>query len=217
MKLITIILEILLLFNSFILNSRVIFQINKEKNDSLINDENEKRYSHIYEVTEKINMNFGASKITYTVSNSNLINKYDLGPNNSRTIKVRTLVSKISQLKKIATFSFNNTSFLNTQSSNIKTYQHDESIYIDPLETFERLSNNGITSIEIYKKLGDSYFYKNDYAEAIKYYSALIKVATKLEAEYYFRYGQSLKKVGQLEKSNEILEKYKKIIAGQEN
>jgi tetratricopeptide (TPR) repeat protein len=216
MKLITIILEILLLFNSFLLNSKVIFQITKERNDTLTNDETDKRYSKIYEVTEKINMPFGASKITYTVSNSNLINKYDMGPNNSRTVKEKTIASKIYQLKKIASFSIKNKGFLGTQSPIIATYQHNQSIYIDQLETFERMVNNGVSSIEMYKKLGDAYFYKSEYEDAVKYYSELFKIPTKLEAEYYFRYGQALKKIGKLEKCKELLDQYKIMIAEQQ-
>ncbi|MGL2986928.1 tetratricopeptide repeat protein [Flavobacterium sp. RSSA_27] len=80
---------------------------------------------------------------------------------------------------------------------------------IDPLKTYERLIDNGFTSKEMCKKLGDAYFFKNNFEEASKYYSELFKLSDKQDAEYYLRFGQSLKKIGQLEKSNEMLSKYK--------
>jgi tetratricopeptide (TPR) repeat protein len=92
--------------------------------------------------------------------------------------------------------------------------KNDNKSSIDPLATYERLINNGLTSKEMYKKLGDAYFYDSNYEQATKLYTELFKIADKLDPEYYFRYGQSLKKVGQLEKSTEILEKYK-ILANQ--
>lgn len=183
---------------------------NDSKNETNSNkDDNSK----LYEVTETITMPFGSSKITYTVSNKKLINTHDLGPNNTRVIKEKGVHKTASSIENNLNPSGNKSISGSTIVINDK--KNSKTITIDPLETYERMIDKGIKSADIYKKLGDSYFYKGDYVKASKYYEALFKMTNALTPDYYFRYSQSLMNIGQAEKSAELLEKYKILTAKQ--
>jgi tetratricopeptide (TPR) repeat protein len=202
----TISLVITLCFPLLIYSS--IYQ-NKTKNEI---DSSKVDHSKLYEVTETITMPFGSSKITYTVRNKNLINTNDLGPNNTRVIKEKT-ANKTAAIDNNLNPSSNN---INEDTSMvISSKKSSKTIAIDPLETYERMIDKGIKSIDIYKKLGDSYFYKNDYMKASKYYEALFKMTNDLIPEYYFRYSHALMNIGQAEKSADLEEKYKTLTAKQ--
>lgn len=167
-----------------------------------------------YEVTETINMPFGKSIIVYTVSNKNLISTNDLGPNNTRVIVEKSKPKKEIDSPKINSNTINNTS-IDSNTNNEKKVT--KTVNVSPFETYERMVEKGIKSIDIFKSLGDSYFYKNEYVKAIKYYEALFKMTHDLEPEYYFRYSNALKNMGQIASSEELLEKYKLLIAKQKN
>lgn len=170
-----------------------------------------------YEVTETTNMPFGKSTIIYTVSNKNLISTNDLGPNNTRVV-----IEKSKSKAKKGIDSHKTNSSLNTNTStdgNLITSEKKaiKTVYINPIETYERMAEKGIKSVEIFKSLGDSYYYKNEYAKAVKYYEALFKMTYDLNAEYYLRYSNALKNMGQIAYSEELFEKYKLLITKQKN
>ncbi|VXB86161.1 conserved hypothetical protein [Flavobacterium sp. 9R] len=195
------------------LYSNLIYQENKNNTTSSSFDDK----IIWYEVTETTNMPFGKSTIIYTVSNKNLISTNNLGPNNTRVVIEK---SKSKAKKEIDSHKTN--SSLNTNTStdgNLITSEKKaiKTVYINPIETYERMAEKGIKSVEIFKSLGDSYYYKNEYAKAIKYYEALFKMTHDLNAEYYLRYSNALKNMGQISYSEEIFEKYKLLIAKQKN
>jgi len=75
--------------------------------------------------------------------------------------------------------------------------------------------DKGVKSIDLFKKLGDYYFYKNDYVKATKYYEALFKMTNEVNPDYYFRYSNALNNIGKKVLSEELLEKYKTLTAKQ--
>ena len=81
--------------------------------------------------------------------------------------------------------------------------------YIDAIKTYERLTDKGYKSEELFKKLGDSYYFNSNYKNAAKWYGELFAMKTSPEAEYYYRYAQSLKSSGETDKADSIMSEFK--------
>ena len=60
----------------------------------------------------------------------------------------------------------------------------------------------------MFKKLGNSYYFNSDFEGAARWYGELFAMNSSPEAEYYYRYAQSLKSVGQIEKANKLLAEF---------
>lgn len=171
-----------------------------------------------YKVVEKINMTFGGYTTTYVVSNLNLVNTYNLGPNNSRVVtpiyeKKRILnnkkVTPIDLLKPIQDSSDSNITAdisITEQLKVIENLNPNNGVeYIDIIKTYERVYKKGYKSIEILKRLGDAYYFEEKLEKAAKLYEELFAMTTDLDAEYYFRYAYSLKFINKKDKSNAMM------------
>ncbi|WP_078212378.1 tol-pal system YbgF family protein [Flavobacterium sp. LM5] len=162
-----------------------------------------------YEVTETIHSGFGSTKVMYTVSNKNLINTNDLGPNNTREVKEiivykkksrdQESIYKTKEIKEVVLV-------VDQQVNAVKT------ISIDPLDTYERMVDQGIRSAGLLSQLADAYFYKNEYTKASQYYLEFFKIGKKIKPEYYFRYAMALKNIGQEKRSKELLATYEALL-----
>ena len=85
----------------------------------------------------------------------------------------------------------------------------DQFAYIDSREIYLRVVEKGYQSQDIYQRLGDSYYFNADLNDAAYWYGTLIEVyEPNVNSEYYFRYAQCLKSLGQYEKSDEIMERF---------
>lgn len=166
-----------------------------------------------YHVEENIKMNFGGYTTTYNVSDSSLINTNDLGPNNTRVITPKFteaeqvmghLKETITDLKKP---NFKPSDLKLTDS--LKKQVGYASIIM--IKTYERLAEKGYKSIDIFKKLGNAFYFNNELDKAARWYSELFAMTSDLETEYYYRYSASLKAIGENEKSNKMLEKFNQL------
>ncbi|PQJ17867.1 OmpA family protein [Nonlabens xylanidelens] len=84
--------------------------------------------------------------------------------------------------------------------------------FIEAQKMYLEIVNNGYESVELFQKLGDTYYFNNDYKNAHKWYSKLFEYnQDTISKEYYFRYIQSLKAVGDYTKANDLLAKYRRI------
>ncbi len=82
----------------------------------------------------------------------------------------------------------------------------DKFAYIDAREIYLKVVNDGYKSAEIFKKLGDTYYWNSDYDNAAKWYSRLVnEYPNETEAEYYYRAAQSLKSLGKYKESDELM------------
>ncbi|KAF2339645.1 OmpA family protein [Flavobacterium nitrogenifigens] len=101
------------------------------------------------------------------------------------------------------------------QESKVKSgdKKYDGYAYIDAIKTYERLADKGYKSEDLFKKLGNSYYFNSEFEAASKWYGELFALNPAPEAEYYYRYAQSLKSAGQNDKAtailNEFSDKYK--------
>jgi outer membrane protein OmpA-like peptidoglycan-associated protein len=86
--------------------------------------------------------------------------------------------------------------------------QYNEYAYIDAIKGYEILAAKGHKSEDMFKKLGNSYYFNSNYEGAAKWYEELFAMGGSVEAEYYYRYAQSLKSSGQVEKANKIFDEF---------
>ena len=90
-------------------------------------------------------------------------------------------------------------SFLSTiqaQDRKLKSAQsqYDKYEYIDAQQTYLKVVKKGYKSADLYKNLGNSYYFNSQFEEASKWYEELVKnYPSEVEPEYYFRYAQTLK------------------------
>jgi outer membrane protein OmpA-like peptidoglycan-associated protein len=106
----------------------------------------------------------------------------------------------------IAVFSFDSYAQQSKVAAGDKKY--DNYAYIDAIKTYERVAEKGYKSEDMFKKLGNSYYFNSEFDGAAKWYSELFAMNTSLEPEYYYRYAQSLKSTGQTDKANKILAEF---------
>ncbi|UPZ17872.1 OmpA family protein [Flavobacterium humidisoli] len=87
--------------------------------------------------------------------------------------------------------------------------------YIDALKVYEQVANKGFESVELLQKLGDSYYFNSNYIEANKWYSKLFALDEQIEVEYYYRFSQTLKSVGDYKRSAEIMNRFSHVVGDQ--
>lgn len=89
-----------------------------------------------------------------------------------------------------------------------KKYQN--SYYVDAIATYERIAEKGYKDEKMFHKLGNAYYYNAELPKAEKWYTELYAMNKEQEAEFYFRYAQSLKSVGKYALANEMMELFNK-------
>lgn len=87
--------------------------------------------------------------------------------------------------------------------------EFDKFAYIDAREIYLKVVADGYESAEIFKKLGDTYYFNSDYTSAAKWYDKLVtQFPDQTEPEYYYRAAQSLKSLGKYDESDALLKDY---------
>jgi len=97
-----------------------------------------------------------------------------------------------------------------SQESKVKSgdKKYDDYAYIDAIKTYERIADKGYKSEDLFKKLGNSYYFNSEFEPAAKWYGELFALNSTPEAEYYYRYAQSLKSAGQTDKATAVLNEF---------
>jgi tetratricopeptide (TPR) repeat protein len=83
-------------------------------------------------------------------------------------------------------------------------------VYVNVIKTYERVAEKGYKSIDMYKKIGDSYYSNFELDKAARWYCELFSMTSDLEPKYYHQYANSLKSIGENGAAIEILEKLNK-------
>lgn len=85
----------------------------------------------------------------------------------------------------------------------------DKYAYIDAREIYLKVVEDGYSSAQIYKRLGDTYYYNSEYKEAAKWYERLLtEYPDEVEAAYYYRGAQSFKSIKKYEASDTLMKQY---------
>ena len=111
----------------------------------------------------------------------------------------------------ISVFSIN--SYAQKAKVSIAEKKYSNYAYIDAIKTYERVGEKGYKSVDMFQKLGNSYYFNSEFDKAAKWYGELFAMTSDLEPEYYYRYAQSLRSIGQNEKANEIMDKFNQLSA----
>lgn len=86
--------------------------------------------------------------------------------------------------------------------------KYDNYAYVDAIKTYEKLANKGYKSADMFKKLGNAYYFNAKLEDAAKWYTELFTMEAEIEPEYYYRYAQTLKSIGENKKADEIMVKF---------
>ena len=93
------------------------------------------------------------------------------------------------------------------EKANLK---YDKYNYIDAREIYLKVVEKGYRSVEIYRKLGDTYYFNSEYSGAAKWYYALInEFPNQATATDYFRASQCFKSINQEEEAENFLKLYR--------
>ena len=80
--------------------------------------------------------------------------------------------------------------------------------YVDAIEVYEKILQNGYQSPELYEKLGNSYYLNGESEKAANCYKALIAYNTDIDPEIYFKYSHCLKALGNYDEANKMMSIY---------
>jgi len=92
--------------------------------------------------------------------------------------------------------------------------QYDNFAYIDAIKTYERSAAKGYESADMFMKLGNAYFFNSNFEKAAQSYKKLYQLQPELAPEYYYRYAQSLKSIGEDKEAATVIAKFESISGG---
>lgn len=88
--------------------------------------------------------------------------------------------------------------------------KYDRYAYVDAIATYERVAEKGYKDEKMFQKLGNAYYFNAELEKAAKWYGELFAMNLEQESEYYYRYSQCLKSVGEYAKADEMMEQFNK-------
>ncbi|UQD57116.1 OmpA family protein [Flavobacterium sp. K5-23] len=86
--------------------------------------------------------------------------------------------------------------------------KYDNYAYIDAIKTYERVAEKGYSSVDMYQKLGNAYYFNAELDKAARWYGELFSITTELDSEYYYRYAHCLRAIGEDDKAKEMFKKF---------
>ena len=98
--------------------------------------------------------------------------------------------------------------FLSVQSQTTKEIadkKYEKFAYINAIKIYEKVANKGYKSADLYQKVANSYYFNGELEKANTWYGNLFSLKKTVDAEYYYRYSQTLKAVKNYKKSDEML------------
>ena len=201
-------------FTSFAQNSSKVSTNKKTEKPLAIPNKDSKEQVAVesYDVKEKTNMKFGGRTTTYSVSSIDLVDKNELGPDNTRVVtpkyvkvKTKEAVTDIDKLP--AAKVLNKTTVISPVKVN--TTAPDGKLQytkIKIIENYERVLEKGYKTEAMLQAVADFRFFADDYVPAAKWYSKLFEYCPdELDAVYYYRYAKSLESIGETAKAKEMM------------
>ena len=86
--------------------------------------------------------------------------------------------------------------------------QYAKYAYIDATQTYERIAAKGYKSPDMFMKLGNAYYFNAELEKANKWYGELFAMGGEIDSEYYYRYAQTLKSVGDYAKADQMMTQF---------
>lgn len=165
-----------------------------------------------YYVEERINKLFGGRIITYEVSKLDMVDTYDLGPNNVRTVIPR-YVKRKQKVTAVAETKLQ-TEKLNISPQPVKIdikapAKEIQYASVDVTATYEKVLEKGYKSPEMLQKVADRLYFDGNLNTAAGYYEQLFNLVKDPDVIYYYRYAQSLKSINQIDKAEILMKRFK--------
>ncbi len=92
--------------------------------------------------------------------------------------------------------------------------EFEQTAYINAIDVYKRIADKGYVNTSILENLADAYYFNGKFADANKWYTELFdgnyndKDLSKITSEYYYRYAQTLKSVGEYTKANTVMDQF---------
>ena len=105
---------------------------------------------------------------------------------------------------------------LQAQKSNIKKAEEvfEAYAYIDARDIYLKVVKSAYQSPQVFKNLGDTYYFNGEYSDAAQWYKKLIDTyPNNTEPEYYYRAAQCYKSVGEYHQSKKLMGKFSELSA----
>ncbi len=96
--------------------------------------------------------------------------------------------------------------FTKTEEKGNKEYE--KLAYIDAVKTYERIYNKGYKSPDMLLKIGNAYYFNAELEKANKWYDELYATSPEQEAEFYYRFAQTLRATKDYKRSDEMMAKF---------
>lgn len=155
-------------------------------------------YGYDHETTKLNNYNSGSHEIF----------KKQQQDNNPKILLKKIIMKKnLLLLIIVSVFSFSGSA--QNEKNYITQKISDKYAYIDVIKTYERVAAKGYKSVDLFQKLGNSYYSNSKLEKAATWYCELFAMTSDLEPVYYYRYAESLRFIGQNDKADAVIEKLK--------
>jgi outer membrane protein OmpA-like peptidoglycan-associated protein len=86
--------------------------------------------------------------------------------------------------------------------------QYDKLAYIDAVKTYERIYNKGYKSPDMLLKIGNAYYFNAELEKANKWYDELYASSQDQDAEFFYRFAQTLRATKDYKRSDEMMAKF---------
>ena len=86
--------------------------------------------------------------------------------------------------------------------------EYNQYAYVDAISIYEKVAESGFKDEKMFQRLGNAYYFNAELTKAVKWYDALFSLNSQQEPEYYYRYSQALKSIGDYAKSDKMLEAF---------
>lgn len=167
-----------------------------------------------YYVEERINKLFGGRIITYQVSKLDMVDTYDLGPNNTRTV----IPKYVKRKPKVAPNVIEAKTLVASLPASVEPVKVEVTapasisskyVSVNLVDTYEKVIDKGYKSVDMLKKVADRFYFEGNLSAAAGYYTKLFGETQDLDIIYYYRYAQSLKAINEDEKANALMKRFK--------
>ena len=100
-----------------------------------------------------------------------------------------------------------------SQNGKIQSVKNDykDFAYVKTSEVLLEVANKGYKSVDLFQKLGNSYYFRNEMKDAAKWYGELMTLEEVIDTEYYFRYALALKGIEDYEGSDKWMAKFNEL------
>jgi len=78
-------------------------------------------------------------------------------------------------------------------------------VEVNVIKTYERVAEKGYKSVDMFQKLGNSFYINFEMKKAARWYCELFAMTYDLEPKYYYQYEQALRSIGENEEANAII------------